>query len=233
MAASERNVEPLPTLALHWLSAVLIFVLLGLGWFMVHGDVGCREREIRSLSASQIARASSACLAAASTPRCARLAKASPQFPARHADWERRLAGLTHVTFYLLLLVAALSGWLLVSAAIIAIPTRFFDLFVIPNLVGADAALQANMTLPALCGLAPHRVALVVAPRRGGAQASFRRPRRHFYAHAGLAARSLTRKFGLRSILIGRGALLAPNGQIFPCPSQANARNFPCEGTVA
>src|ERR1700727_1143443 len=32
------------------------------------------------------------------------------------------------------------------SAAIIALPTRFFDLFVIPNLVGPDAALSASMT---------------------------------------------------------------------------------------
>ena len=27
------------TIALHWLSAVLVLILLGLGWFMVHGDL--------------------------------------------------------------------------------------------------------------------------------------------------------------------------------------------------
>jgi cytochrome b561 len=55
-----------------------------------------------------------------------------------------RLASLAHAAFYVLLL-AALSGWLLVSAAIMAIPTRFFGLFVIPNLVGADASLSDDM----------------------------------------------------------------------------------------
>jgi cytochrome b561 len=35
----------------------------------------------------------------------------------------------------------------LVSAAIIPIPTRLFDLLVIPNLVGVDAALAAGMTI--------------------------------------------------------------------------------------
>ena len=132
-----------PTIALHWLSAVLIFVLLGLGWFMVHGDVGAGTK----FDLYQLHKSLGFLSVALLLLRLgARFAKASPQFPAAMPDWERRLAGLTHVTFYLLLLVAALSGWLLVSAAIIAIPTRFFDLFVIPNLVGADAALQANMT---------------------------------------------------------------------------------------
>ena len=82
---------------------------------------------------------------------CFALARVSPKgrqlFPAAMPDWEQRLAALTHVAFYVLLAVAAFSGWLLVSAAIIAIPTRFFNLFVIPNLGHADATLQANMTL--------------------------------------------------------------------------------------
>ena len=63
--------------------------------------------------------------------------------------WARRLAGLAHAAFYGLLLAASLTGWLLVSAAVIAIPTRFFDLFVIPNLLPsltrADASLSAAM----------------------------------------------------------------------------------------
>jgi cytochrome b561 len=62
-------------------------------------------------------------------------------------EWERRLAGLAHAALYALLLIAALSGWLRVSSAIIPIPTRFFDLFVIPNLVGVDGALSDDMAL--------------------------------------------------------------------------------------
>jgi cytochrome b561 len=132
-----------PTIALHWLSAALILVLLGLGWFMVHGDINAGEKfDLYQLHKSLGFLSIGLLLLRLG----ARFAKAAPQLPAAMPGWERRLAGLTHVTFYLLLLIAALSGWLLVSAAIIAIPTRFFDLFVIPNLVGADAALQADMT---------------------------------------------------------------------------------------
>jgi cytochrome b561 len=132
-----------PVIALHWVSAILILTLLALGWFMVHGDMGAGTRfDLYQLHKSL----GFLSLALLLLRVGARVARASPPFPAAMPDWERRLAGLTHITFYLLLLIGALSGWLLVSAAIIAIPTRFFDLFVIPNLVGADAALQANMT---------------------------------------------------------------------------------------
>jgi cytochrome b561 len=132
-----------PTIALHWLSAALILVLLGLGLFMTHAGIGAGQRfDLYQLHKSL----GFLSLALLLLRLCARFAKASPQLPAAMPEWERRLAGLTHVTFYLLLLVAALSGWLLVSAAILAIPTRFFGLFVIPNLVGANAKLQADMT---------------------------------------------------------------------------------------
>ena len=46
-----------------------------------------------------------------------------------------------------MLLAAALSGWLVVSAAIIPVPTRFFDLFVIPNIAGVDAAWEQAATV--------------------------------------------------------------------------------------
>lgn len=131
------------TIALHWLSAALILALLGLGWFMVHGDGDAATKfDLYQLHKSL----GFLSLALLLLRLGARVARNSPPFPPAMPLWEQRLAALTHVAFYVLLLVVALSGWLLVSAAIIAIPTRFFDLFVIPNLVGADATLQANMT---------------------------------------------------------------------------------------
>jgi cytochrome b561 len=144
---ADRSVPPQrwsrPTIALHWLSAALILVLLGLGWFMVHGDIDAATKfDLYQLHKSL----GFLSLAVLLLRLGARFAQASPPLPAGMPHWEQRLAGLTHLTFYVLLLVAALSGWLLVSAAIVAIPTRFFDTFVIPNLGGADAALQANMT---------------------------------------------------------------------------------------
>ena len=70
--------------------------------------------------------------------------------PRRRRGWEHGSGawrGLTHATFYALLLIAVFSGWLRVSSAIIPIPTRFFDLFVIPNLVGPDGSLSDAASL--------------------------------------------------------------------------------------
>jgi len=44
-------------------------------------------------------------------------------------------------SFYLLTVVAVGAGWLVVSASPLPIPTRFFGLFVIPNVAPPDAAL--------------------------------------------------------------------------------------------
>jgi cytochrome b561 len=138
-----------PVIALHWLSAALILFLLGLGWYMVHGDISVGAKfDLYQLHKS-LGFLSVVLLA---LRLCARLASVSPPLPPAMPFWERRLAGLAHVAFYLLLLAAALSGWFVVSAAIIAIPTRVFDLFVVPNIVvpnivGPDMALEARMTL--------------------------------------------------------------------------------------
>jgi cytochrome b561 len=131
------------TIALHWLSAALIFVLLGLGWFMVHGDLKASTK----FDLYQLHKSLGFLSVALLLPRlAARYLNPSPRAPSTMPLWERRLAGLTHATFYALLLIAVLSGWLLASAAIIAIPTRFFDLFVIPGLVGPNGALSNEMT---------------------------------------------------------------------------------------
>jgi cytochrome b561 len=131
------------TIALHWSSALLVIVLLGLGWFMVHADVRAATKfDLYQLHKS-LGFLSLALLLAR---LIARLSSAAPPAPLSTPLWERRLAGAAHAAFYLLLAAAALSGWLVVSAALIPIPTRFFDLFVIPNLGGADAALEAAAT---------------------------------------------------------------------------------------
>jgi cytochrome b561 len=134
------------TIALHWLSAALILGLIGLGWFMVHGDIDAATKfDLYQLHKSL----GFLGLALLLLRLGARLVQASPPAPPAMPPWEHRLAGLAHAGFYGLLLAASLTGWLLVSAAVIAIPTRFFDLFVIPNLLPsltrADASLSAAM----------------------------------------------------------------------------------------
>jgi cytochrome b561 len=130
------------TIVLHWLSAGLIISLLALGWLMVHGDLNAATTFDLFQFHKSLGFLSFAFLLLRLGMR---FAHPMPQKPPTMPRWERNLAGLTHATFYLLLLVAVMSGWLLASAAIIVIPMRFFGLLEIPALVGPDAALEAKM----------------------------------------------------------------------------------------
>ncbi len=52
--------------------------------------------------------------------------------------WEKRLAHIVHVTFYVLLLGLPLTGWLLVSASKTAIPTYLFSTVPWPHVPGVS-----------------------------------------------------------------------------------------------
>ena len=131
------------TIALHWLSALLILGLLALGWVMVHAiDDAASRFDLYQLHKS-LGFVALALLLARLAARLASPAPAGLAMPA----WEQRAASAMHWTLLLLTAIAALSGWLLASAAIIPIPTRFFDLFVIPNIAGANPRLAEQMTL--------------------------------------------------------------------------------------
>jgi cytochrome b561 len=76
----------------------------------------------------------------------ARLYSSSPPAPVS-AGWERRLAAFTQGLLYVLTTCAILSGWLVVSTSPLPVPTRFFDLFVVPNIARADPSLFAEAEL--------------------------------------------------------------------------------------
>jgi cytochrome b561 len=132
------------TIALHWLSAVLILTLLGLGWYMVHGDLQASTKFDLYQFHKSLGFLSLALLL---FRLLARFSRPAPPPPPAMPLVERRLAAGAHIAFYILLLLAGASGWLLVSTAIIPIPTRFFDLFVIPNLTRPSTEWFDAMTL--------------------------------------------------------------------------------------
>ncbi|HTZ67455.1 MAG TPA: cytochrome b [Roseiarcus sp.] len=129
--------------ALHWAAGAVVLGLIALGWIMVHGGLDSAatfDLYQRHKSWGFVALALTACRLAA------RFAGSSPQAPAS-PRWERRLAGSTQGALYLLTLCAILSGWLVVSTSPLPVPTRFFDLFVIPNIAGPDPSLFAAAEL--------------------------------------------------------------------------------------
>ncbi len=128
--------------ALHWLGATLTVELLAHGWVMVHGNLSAATAFGLYQSHKSLGFAVLVLTLVRLTVRFSGEAPSLPPGPA----WESRLAGAVQATLYALTVVAAFSGWLLVSTSPLPIPTHFFGLFVIPDIAGRDAALFAAAT---------------------------------------------------------------------------------------
>jgi cytochrome b561 len=133
---------------LHWLGAALMIAMLALGWWMTHGEGDAARRFDLYQTHKSLGFLALALVVAR---LAARLATHAPAPLLAMRPWERRAAGLAHSALYGLTLIVAVSGWLVVSSAIVAIPSRFFDLFVVPVIPGVGpACFAAASTLHAL-----------------------------------------------------------------------------------
>jgi cytochrome b561 len=119
---------------LHWLLAILLFALIGLGWTMIHAGLPAST----TFDLFQWHKSLGILALVLVLVRIA--ARAVGRAPAHVAmgAWERAAATGTHLALYAIMLVGGMSGWLAASTAIIQIPTRFFDLFAVPAIWRAD-----------------------------------------------------------------------------------------------
>ena len=152
-----------PIISLHWAAGAIILALIALGWIMVYGGLDAAA----TFDLYQWHKSFGfAALAFTAARLAARLAGASPPAPAL-PRWERRLAAFTQGALYVLTIVAIVSGWLVVSTSPLPIPTRFFNLIVIPNIAAPDPSLFAAATFTHK--LAAWSIALLVALHVAGA----------------------------------------------------------------
>lgn len=129
--------------SLHWAAAAIILALIALGWAMIYGGLDAATtfdlfQWHKSLGF--------VALALTAIRLAARLIGSSPPAPASPA-WERRSAAAAQGLLYVLTICAIASGWLLVSASPLPIPTLFFGLFVIPNIAPPDPSTFAAAVL--------------------------------------------------------------------------------------
>lgn len=125
------------SIALHWLSFVLVLgmALLGLlmvdlpnspaklQWYALHKSIGLT---VLTLTALRMAWRALGTL---------------PQPVPFTPDWQHRIARATHVALYALLVAVPLSGWWFNSAA--GFPLRWFGMFSLPRLTGFDKDIKA------------------------------------------------------------------------------------------
>lgn len=122
---------------LHWLIAVLVVVMAGLGWYMTTLDISPTMFELYALHKS----IGVTVLALVILRLLWRAANPTPSLPAHMKPVERRLAHATHGLLYLILIAMPISGYVINSAA--DFPLTVFGLFTIPNLIAENESVQA------------------------------------------------------------------------------------------
>ncbi len=140
---------------LHWLVALAVFGLFGLGLWMT----GLTYYDAWYTRAPWLHKGIGVTLLAVVILRLAwRLVSPPPPPPATHAPWERRGAALAHGLLYLLLLTVMATGYLISTAD--GRPLEVLGLFTIPALVTGierqeDVAGSVHLVLAStLVGLA-------------------------------------------------------------------------------
>lgn len=135
--------QPLPTepiamryhiaqIALHWLMALLIVGLLGVGLWMT--DLKLSPTSIQIYTWHKWGGLTVLVLVALRLPL--RLTLGAPALPTSTPAWQRRAAAVSHGLLYALMVAMPLTGWLQNSAA--GFPLTWFGLFKVPALIARD-----------------------------------------------------------------------------------------------
>jgi cytochrome b561 len=117
---------------LHWLTAVLVLGMLGVGLWMVGLPIGLTKLYVYAWHKW----IGLTVLVLAVLRLMWRIYRAPPPLPATVTAWERRLAPWGHAALLVLLLAMPVSGWLMSSAA--GVSVRWFGMIDLPDLVPRD-----------------------------------------------------------------------------------------------
>lgn len=119
-------------IALHWLMAICMIVMLGVGLVMGEEDILPPDARF---AAYQFHKSLGLTFLVLTFVRLGwRLAHKAPPLPQGMKPIEILISKLVHVAFYGLMIVLPLTGWAVVSASPRGIPTMWFNLFQWPHL---------------------------------------------------------------------------------------------------
>ncbi|MEQ8655241.1 MAG: cytochrome b [Kiloniellales bacterium] len=134
-------------IALHWLIALAIILQLASGLWMVDA-LTVKETQMRAFQVYQWHKSLGLTVLILSLLRLFwRLTHRAPPLPEGMTAWERLAAKATHVLFYVLIIALPLTGWVVVSASKLGLPTLYWNLFEWPHLPLGDMAADAKAVL--------------------------------------------------------------------------------------
>jgi cytochrome b561 len=130
-------------IALHWLIALAIIVMLIAGLWMTKAIDDPKSR-VAAFQVFQLHKSTGLTILALSLFRLIwRLTHKIPPLPEAMALWEKLAARGAHILFYVIMIAMPLTGWLYVSAGwsveqghAFAIPTIWYGLFQVPHIPG-------------------------------------------------------------------------------------------------
>lgn len=174
MRTSARSRYSAVAIALHWLIALGIVVMIPLGWWM-STYVTDPTRAAQVFKAYQLHKSIGLTILVLSVVRLVwRLTHRFPPLPEHMPGWEKAAARVSHVALYALILALPITGWIYVSAGWnpqmnipFPVPTLWFGLFEWPHLPGIadmpdpDRAKTAGRAIATHAYLAWGAIALV------------------------------------------------------------------------
>jgi cytochrome b561/polyisoprenoid-binding protein YceI len=127
------------SIILHWLTAAAFAMQLGLGWRMDAAP------GLQTFAVFQLHKSIGITILVLTLARIAwRLSHPAPPFPNGLKGGERALARAVHFSFYAILLLMPLSGWLIVSTSRTHIPTVLFGVIPWPHLPVPQSGAAAS-----------------------------------------------------------------------------------------
>ncbi len=154
-------------IALHWLIALAIILQLASGLWMVDA-LQEQATQMLAFQVYQWHKSLGLTVLILSLLRLFwRLTHPAPALPPDMTPFERFAAKVTHVAFYLLMIGLPLTGWVVVSASKLGLPTLYWGLFEWPHLPMFGMAAEAKAALEESVGqvhefLAYSTIALLV-----------------------------------------------------------------------
>lgn len=133
MQFSERYTKP--AVMVHWLIAALVLAALPLGYYM--SGLRLSPYKLQLISYHKWLGITVLLLF---VPRLIlRLTRPVPAPVASVPEWQRKIASITHILLYGLMVLVPLSGWLMSSAK--GFPVVYLGILPLPDLVGKDETL--------------------------------------------------------------------------------------------
>jgi cytochrome b561 len=179
-------------IALHWLIALAIASQLIMGFSMT----ALRPGSFLQFQLYQAHKSVGMTILALSVLRLGwRLMHVPPPLPAAMPIWEQRLARITHAVLYMLMLGMPLSGWAVVSASPLNIPTVLYGTVPLPHLPILSTLSNKKAIEPVLEGIHEAGAWILVALLVGHIAAAWRH---HVLLRDDVLIRMLPRRFSNR-----------------------------------